>query len=220
VITPLLTRALGRSEDEFFQILRRATEAVLICIVPITMMIGLGAPFWMRISVGKDFLAGAGALAQLAPSFVFTYVAVLFATALIILKRSWSVTVISLTRLALQPLLMWIVIPLTQAKLQTDGAAGVGDAFVFSLLEFFVACAFMVTLGRRALDKRMVFAAGKAALAFVAAGLTHRALEPYGPWRLIADACVYAGVFLGLGGLRPSEVKWVINMVRSRRRGA
>lgn len=218
VVTPLLTRAVKRSEDEFFAILRRAIEGILIVAIPATMMISLGAEFWMRIACGAAYLPGAPSLAQLAPSFVFTYAAVLLATALIILRRSWTVTLISLVRLALQPILMMVVVPYGFRNWGVGGA-GMADALVFTVLELFAAVMFLAALGRRALDARLVGAMVKSGLAFAAAYGVHRWLLPWGPWRLIGCALVYAVVMLGTRGLRIADVKWVVSMVRQRRSG-
>lgn len=217
VITPLLTRAVKRSEDEFFTILRRAIEGILVVAMPATMMISLGADFWMKLAVGAQYQPGAPSLAQLAPSFVFTYAAVLFATALIILGRSWTVTLISLVRLALQPVLMLVVVPYGFRNWGIGGA-GVADALVFTVLEFFAAMMFLVALGKRSFDRRLLATVFKSMLAFAAAYATHRALAAYGPWRLIADALVYAVVLLGSRGVTLGDIKWVLSMVKRRGR--
>lgn len=219
VITPLLTRAVKRSENEFFAILRRAIEGILIVAVPATMMISLGSDFWMRLACGPKYQPGAPSLAQLAPSFVFTYAAVLLATALIILGRSWTVTVISLVRLALQPLLMWIVVPYGFHH-WGQGGAGMADALVFTVLELFAAAMFLGALGRRALDARLLGAVFKSALSFGAAYGVHRLLERFGPWRLIADGLVYTAVILGTKGVALGDIRWVLSMVRNRKSNA
>lgn len=216
VITPLLTRAVKRSKDEFFAILRRAIEGILIVAVPATMMISFGADFWMRLACGPKYLPGAPSLAQLAPSFVFTYAAVLFATALIILGRSWTVTVISLVRLALQPLLMWIAVPYG-FRHWGEGGAGMADALVFTVLEFFAAAMFLGALGRRAFDGRLLGAVLKSGLSFAAAYGAHRALERFGPWRLVFDGLVYTAVILGSKGVDIGDIRWVLSMVKSRK---
>ena len=43
VLMPLLARAMARSEDEVFSLTRRALEALLVVIVPVTLLISLGA---------------------------------------------------------------------------------------------------------------------------------------------------------------------------------
>ncbi|MFO0639384.1 MAG: oligosaccharide flippase family protein [Polyangiaceae bacterium] len=217
VITPLLTRALKRSEDEFFAILRRAVEGILVVAIPATMMISLGAPFWVRLTTGSKYLDAAAALQQLAPSFVFTYAAVLFATALIIMKRSWSVTLISLSRLMLQPILMWLVVPWAHKKLGVGGA-GIGDAFCFTFLELYVSIVFLATLGRRAIDKRLVFALVASLAAYGAAYGTHKALTPHlKDATLVVDGLVYVIVLFATRGVRVADVKAVIGMIRNRR---
>jgi O-antigen/teichoic acid export membrane protein len=219
VITPLLTRAIRRNEEEFFAILRRAIEGVLVIAIPATMLISFGAKLWMRLATGKQYLPGAASLAQLAPSFVFTYAAVLLATALIIQKRAWTVTIISLSRVALQPVLMWLVVPWAAAR-YGEGGAGKGDAFVFTFLEFYVTAMFFLFLGRRAFDVRSVSVLLKSAAAMVVSLLAHRALAQYGDIRLLADAVTYAAVILGTRGVRIADLKQVRSMVRNRKRGA
>ncbi len=216
VITPLLTRAVKRSEEEFFAILRRAIEGILIVAVPATMMISLGAEFWMRLACGPDFQPGAPSLAQLAPSFVFTYAAVLLATALIILRRSWTVTLISLVRLVLQPILMMVVVPYGY-KNWGVGGAGMADALVFTVLEFFAAAMFLAALGKRSVDRRLLGAVFKSVLAFGCAVVAHKLLARFGPWRLIADGLVYTAVILGTKGVAIADIKWVLSMVRNRK---
>jgi O-antigen/teichoic acid export membrane protein len=218
VITPLLTRAIARDQEEFFSILRRAIEGVLVLAIPATMLISFGAPLWMRLACGKQYLPGAGSLTQLAPSFVFTYAAVLLATALIIQKRAWTVTLISLSRVALQPLLMWLLVPWASRKFGLGGA-GMGDAIVFTVLELYVTVMFFGFLGKRAFDSRSVSVLCKSALAFACAYAVHRSLVSLGDLRLVVDALVYALVLLGTRGVRLGDVREVVNMVRNRKRG-
>jgi len=218
VITPLLTRAVKRSEDEFFAILRRAIEGILVLAIPATMLISFGASFWMRVACGQKYLPGAGSLEQLAPSFVFTYAAVLLATALIILKRSWTVTLISLSRVALQPILMWLVVPWASRRWGLGGA-GMGDALVFTFLEMYVTAMFLFFLGRRAFDQRSIVALVKSMLALGVTYGVHHFLERFGPLRLVVDALAYAVLVLALGAVKIGDVRWVIDMIRKRRSG-
>lgn len=215
VVTPLLTRALVRSEDEFFSILRRATEGIAVLVVPATLMVSLGAPLWLRLACGDKYNAGASSLAGLAPSFVCTYLAVLFATALILMNRSWEVTRLSLLRLALQPVLMIAVIPYA-LKTLGDGGAGRGDAWVFSALELFVALLFALKLGRRAWDARLLRSFVKAAIACCIAVLVHRAMGA-SSWAALAAAMgSYAMSFVAIGGVSPREVIALVRLVRRR----
>src|SRR5690606_33261472 len=52
VFMPLFARAYHRSEDEFLGMLRRALEGVLVVAIPVTLLIGLGAEFWIAIAFG------------------------------------------------------------------------------------------------------------------------------------------------------------------------
>jgi O-antigen/teichoic acid export membrane protein len=216
VITPLLTRAVKRDESEFFAILRRAVEGILLVAIPATMMISLGAETWMRAASGSKYLPGAASLAQLAPSFVFTYIAMLLATALIIQNRSWTVTLISLSRLILQPVLMFLVVPYARDHFGRGGA-GVGDAIVFTVLEAYVAIAFFTALGRRAFDLRSVLALVKSLAAFGVTAAVHRLAAPLGQPRLILDGVVYLVIVFGTKAIATDDIKWVIGMVRNRK---
>ena len=90
---------------------------------------------------------------------------------------------------------------------------------MFTILEMYVAVAFLIALGKRAFDKRSAGALAKSCLALAASYGAHRALAHAGPIRLVADAAVYAAVAIALGAVRPSDVKWVLTTVRNRRRG-
>jgi O-antigen/teichoic acid export membrane protein len=188
----------------------------LVVAIPATMTISLGASFWVRMTTGSKYLDAAPALQQLAPSFVFTYAAVLFATALIIMKRSWSVTLISLSRLLLQPILMWLVIPWAHRKFGLGGA-GMGDAFCFTFLELYASLVFLYTLGRRAVDRRLLAALGKSLLGYAAAATVDHFTKSLGDARLVLALATYAVVVLGTGGVKIADVKAVIGMVRNRK---
>ncbi len=219
VLMPLLTRARARSEDQFFTLLRRAIEAVMMCAIPATMFIAVGADFWVKIAFGPAFGPAAPSLRILAPSFVLTYANVLLATALIILERSWTVTLISLGSLAIQPFLILVGVPLG-AKLLGEGGAGIGNAVVFCFLELFSVVGFWIYLGRRAIDRKCTSSLLKALGAFAAVVVAHRFLEPLGPWRIILDVLLYCVLVLVSRAVTIGDLRALLGLLLARRRGA
>src|SRR5690606_34225969 len=112
VFMPLFARAYHRSEEEFLRLLRRAVEGLLVVAIPITLMIGVGADFWIYIAFGESFANSTLPLVILAPIFVATYLAMLLSTALIITNRAWQLTSVSIAGICVQPILILILVPL------------------------------------------------------------------------------------------------------------
>jgi hypothetical protein len=88
------------------------------------------------------------------------------------------------------------------------------------VLELYVTVMFFVFLGKRAFDARSVAVLAKSALAFACTYGVHRTLASIGDLRLVVDALVYAAVLLGTRGVRLSDVREVVNMVRNRKQVA
>jgi O-antigen/teichoic acid export membrane protein len=215
VLMPLFARSKHRSEETFYEMLRRAIEGLLVLAIPVTLLIGVGADFWVRIAFGRSFGPAALSLRCLAPLFVATYLTIMLSLALVVLERSWRLTIISLIGLGLLPLLILVLVPLTKPFGQ--GAAGAGAAIAVTLMELITAALFLQTVGKRAVDRRNVLAILKSmAVALVVIAL-HRALFHLGPARLIIDMIAYAGLALAVRVLRFSEVVTVMKLVRRER---
>jgi O-antigen/teichoic acid export membrane protein len=216
VLMPLFARAKHRSEETFYEMLRRAIEGLLILAIPVTLLIGIGADFWVRIAFGRSFGPAALSLRCLAPLFVATYLTLMMALALVVLERSWRLTIVSLIGLGMLPLLILVMVPL--AKPFGPGAAGAGAALGVTAMELLTAAMFIQTVGRRALDRRNVLAVVKSiAVALVVIAL-HQALAFMGPLRLIVDMIAYAVLALAVKAVRLNEAIAVIQMVRSQRK--
>ncbi len=217
VLMPLLTRAKERSEEEFFATLRRATEAVLIGAIPAAMLLAVGADIWIHLAFGAAYGPAVTSLQVLAPSFVLTYAAVLLSTALLLFGRSWTVMLVSLGSLALQPALILLVVPFA-AKRFGVGGAGIGSAAVFSFLELFSVVGFWWYLGRRAVDRRCLLAVGKSLAAFAVVAVVDRWLHALGFARLVIDAAIYALLVFASGAVRYEDVRNAVQLVVDRRR--
>jgi O-antigen/teichoic acid export membrane protein len=217
ILMPLLTRARARSDDEFFQVLRRATEAVLVGAIPATMLLSVGADVWIHILYGSAYDPAVASLRVLAPSFVLTYVAVLLSTALILFDRAWPVTLVSLGSLALQPFLITLMVPFG-ARHFGAGGAGLGNAMVFSFLELFSVVGFAMYLGRRAVDGRLLYAVFGSLFAFAVVAVLDRHIQALGPARVAVDAVVYTGIIFATGSVRARDVRSVIQLALERKR--
>ncbi|MBS2011909.1 MAG: oligosaccharide flippase family protein [Deltaproteobacteria bacterium] len=222
VLIPMMSRAKARDEQEFYRILRRGFEAVIVLSIPLTLILALGAEFWIHVTIKDKFLPAAGSLRWLAPTFVFAYVNVLLWLSLMILDRSWTITIISLAGLALLPLLIIGIVPLTAPL--GPGGAGMGVAMALTTRELIIALVFLAFLRSKALDRRGFLALVKS-LAFV--GITVAVDHAIGARvhplvRLGADAAVYGVLALTpfVGVLAPSDIKAVLKMVRDRKKAS
>jgi O-antigen/teichoic acid export membrane protein len=216
VLMPLLARAKSRSDEEFWTILSRSIEGIQTIAIPLTLFLSLGAELWVRLIFGEAYAPAALSLRALAPQFVFTYLAVLLAIALIILGRGWTLTAVSLVGLAVNPLLIVLALPLT-ARWFGMGGAGVGAASGVVGMEIVVTSLFLHRIGGSAIDARCRRAIVRTAAAVVAVVLLHVLLRPLGDVRLVADAVAYVLLVTASGAVRPAEVVQVIQLLRQRR---
>ncbi|HEY8079391.1 MAG TPA: oligosaccharide flippase family protein, partial [Labilithrix sp.] len=219
VLIPMMSRSKARSEEDFFRILRRGLEGVNVVSIPLTLMLALGAPYWIHLALRDRFLPAAASLEWLAPTFVLAYCNVLLWIALMILDRSWTITIVSLAGMALLPILIILAVPLT--KNLGDGGAGMGVAMALSLRELVIFFVFLGFLGKNALDRRNVLSTLKSLAICVAVGAVHRFLAEW-PWalRLAIDAALYAALAFAIGVVRPSDIKAVLKMIKDRKKTA
>ena len=217
VLIPMMSRAKARNEEDFFRILRRGLEGVNVVSIPLTLMLALGAPFWIQLALRDKFAPAALSLEWLAPTFVLAYCNVLLWLALMILDRSWVITIVSLAGMALLPALIILAVPLT--KDLEPGGAGMGVAMALSLRELVIFFVFLIFLGRPAIDRRNVLSTLKSLGICVVVGVAHHLLAPIGHVRLVADAALYAVLALASGVVRPSDIKAVLKMIKDRKKG-
>lgn len=217
VLIPMMSKAKARSEEEFFAILRRGIEGVNVVSIPFTLMLALGADFWIHIALKDKFLPATGGLQWLAPTFVLAYANVLLWLSLMILDRSWTITIISILGLVLLPVFIIVAVPLT--KDLGPGGAGMGAAMAMSARELVIVVVFLFFLGRRALDRRAVLATLKSLALCAVVVVMHGRLASFGPVRLVADALVYGVGMLVTGIVRPSDIKAVLKMIKDRKKG-
>ena len=170
-----------------------------------SLALSLEARIWVELLFGKAFGPAWLALALVAPTMVLTYIAHLTSTALILIGRGWTVTLVNVVTLAFNAVLALLIIRPTQAWLGVPGAGGAGVAISLLAAELMTAIWLLVVLGRDVVDARLL----RTLLGLVAAcaitGLAHWVSAPLGRWRLLTDGVTYLGAILLTGALRPRE---------------
>jgi O-antigen/teichoic acid export membrane protein len=215
VVMPLLARAQARSEEEGMMVFRRCLEALVVAIAPITVLISAGSDFLIHVAFKDKYAPAATGLSILSLVFMLTYMNMTMATHLTILKKGWSVTVISISSVFVTSILMVILVPLGRHFLGEGGeCAGAAGSVIGS--ESFVVVAMLTRYPKMPLDPRNIRVIAKtAALAVLTLVLNHELLF-LGPIRLVVDAAAYAGLALAFGVLRFQDVAYVVRLIRRR----
>lgn len=216
VLVPMMSRAKHRSEEEFFRILRRGLEGVSIVSIPLTLMLALGSEFVIGLALKSEFLPAASSLGWLAPTFVLAYANVLLWIALMILDRSWTITIVSILGLALLPAFILAIVPAT--RVLGPGGAGMGVAMALSARELVIAIVFFAFLGKRAIDRKSLLSITKSLGICCTVIAIHVGLVSLGPLRLLVDMVAYAVLMLAIGVLRPSDIKEVLRLIKDRKK--
>jgi O-antigen/teichoic acid export membrane protein len=199
VLLPLLSRAYAHSEKSFWDLMHQAAEGLIVVGTPIVVILLLGADLWIGIVFGPSYGPAALSLAAIAPHFVFTYLAVLYSMALIVLGRGWTLTSISICSVLLHPLLAIVLVP-AGARLVGVGGAGMGSGLAAVGTEIVTVILLLWRLGRPAVDRQVIKVAGGSlagALVAMVVGLVLPAA--LGPGRLPLGLAAYFAV-AGLSG--------------------
>ncbi len=215
VVTPILARAFARSQEEGMAVFRRCLEGLVVTIAPITVLISAGADVWIRIAFGQKYAPAQTGLSILSLVFVMTYMNSMFAMALIILRRGWQVTAISIGAVFATALFLLLFVPLGRRFLGVGGeCAGAAAAVVAS--EACVVIAMTTRFKPFPLDARNIGTLSKSVGLSFAILFVDRRLRGLGPSRLAVDAVLYAGVALAIGVVRVADVGRVMGLLRMR----
>jgi O-antigen/teichoic acid export membrane protein len=216
VLIPMMSRAHARNEEDFFAILRRGIEGVAVVAIPLTLILALGAEIVVAL-LKPEFIPAARSLRWLAPTFVLSYGNVLLWVALMILGRSWVITIISILGLALLPPFIWAGIHLVSGS--GSGGAGMGTALGVSARELVILLVFLWFLGKRAVDRRSATNVAKSIVASaIVIGADYAMSSLYPIVRLALDGALYGVLAFGLRILRPSDIKSVLKMIKDRKK--
>jgi O-antigen/teichoic acid export membrane protein len=216
VVMPLLARAQARSEEEGMMVFRRCLEALVIAIVPITVLISAGSDVLIHIAFGPKYAPARTGLSILSLVFGMTYMNTMFAMALIIARRGWSVTTISIGAVFVTAILTVLFVPLGRRLMGEGGeCAGAAAAVIGS-----EACVFIAMVSRFPvfpLDARNIRACAKSVALGVAILAADPLLRGLGAARLAVEGVVYLGMALAIGVVRIRDVGLVIRLLRQRR---
>lgn len=216
VLMPLLARAKERSEEAVYAIARRALEGLLAAVIPFTLFVSLGADLWIRIAFGSKFGEAATSLSVLSLDFSLVYVAMLMSTVLIMVGRSWSVTLVSLSAVPMRALLIAPLVSVCATWLGPGGAAvgaaltEIGGIGLTALVSFLL-------IGRRAIDARAVGVIARSLAIAVVVWLVHHALTRFGYFRILLDVALYLVLAIVLRVVTMREVRGLADLWRSRR---
>jgi hypothetical protein len=144
-----------------------------------------------------------------------TYANMMFANSLTVLKKGWSVTVISISSIFVTSAFMLVFVPLGRRLLPEGGeCAGAATSIICSEACVLVA---MITRYRRfPLDTRNLRVFAKIAALAVATLVLNRHLRFLGAVRLVVDAAFYAGLAFATGIVHVRDIARVIRLLRHR----
>jgi O-antigen/teichoic acid export membrane protein len=218
ILMPLLARAKHRSLDEFYSILRRALEGFIIITIPVTLIIALGAEFWVRLAFGPAFAAAALSLRFLAPMFVATYACSVLSIGLVMLDRPWIVAGASAIGIVLQPALTISASHFTR-RLGPGGVSAAGAIGVVGT-EIAVMLILLRTMGKHAVDRRSFTAMVKSACVALAVVALDHAIRPLGSVRVGLDLIAYLVLAVLVRVESLVDMRMIAGIVRDRRKRA
>jgi O-antigen/teichoic acid export membrane protein len=209
VLMPMFARAASRSRAELDEQLRRSLELILVVAIPVSLAINLGAEFWTKLVFGEAYAPAAPALRVLATMFVLMYVSIIYAQAIVMLERAWTLVWISLGGLLVNVALNLALIRIS-IRVFGPGGGGTGCSIAMLGTEIFMACNLMASVGKAAFDRRNSLAIGKSLAACAVVAVLDWRFRSIGVARLALDACLYAAIVLGTGAVRLGEIVGVV----------
>lgn len=219
VLMPLLARAHARSEAEAMAALRRALEALIVVVAPMTVLMSAGADVLVHVAFGDKYAPATTGLSILSLVFVMTYVDTTLATGLITMGRGWSVTLVSVGSVFVNAALMFAFVPLGRCLLSPGGECA-GAAASVIVTEVFVMLALISRFPKSPLDRRSVSALAKSALTGGIVLVLDRQIRSWGAVRLAGDAVIYAAMAASLRIVSLDDLRSAVGILRSSRGSA
>lgn len=206
VLMPLFARSMRRDPEEFREQVCRAAQWVLTLVIPVSLVLFLGAEFCVQVLWGERFAPAVLAIRLLAPVFALYYVSIMGAIILVQLRREWLLVGISAAGLVVNRVLDHVLI----ARFHTwlgDGGASAGAATALMLSEFVMGGCLLWASRRLAFDKRSLVVLAKTLAVCVLVWLLDRQLRGLMPHlaRLALDMVAYAALLVLTGAFRPRE---------------
>lgn len=204
VIMPLFARTLAKGREDFYFLVRRTIELMLVLTFPISLAIAVGADVWVHIVYGAAYAPASWALSILGPSFLLTYISVVSAITLNMSGGEWTVTLTSVLSMFINPVLVMALVSLADGW--GTGGAGAACALASVFTESLVLIAMFVRLGVAVFDARLVKVFVKSVLVSgVVFAVDRVLLSTLGPVRLVLDAVLYVVLVLAIGAVAVKE---------------
>jgi O-antigen/teichoic acid export membrane protein len=216
IVMPMLSRARARSYDEMMSILRRSIEALVIIVLPGTVLISAGADVFIHLAYRKEFAPAATGLSILSVVYLMFYVSIVLSNGLVIMGKSWSVTLISLSTIALMAVFTLVFVPIGRALFGVGGECA-GAAMAVIANEVFMVVAMLSRYREMPFDRRSVGVVLKSAAISAFVLVVNHFVLRLGAARLVLELALYLGLAFAFGVVRLADMKRVLSLVRARR---
>jgi O-antigen/teichoic acid export membrane protein len=215
VLLPVLSRAGARSKQEVNTITAYALEAFLLAVIPVVLLVWLGADLWVQLAFGAAYAPAATALRIMALMIVFTYTGMLIANGLIAQGRSWTLSSMSLLSVLLAPGLGSLLVP-RMGQLIGPGGEAAGAACAVTIAEVIAAGLAVARMGLGVTPPRLWRALAKMLAACALVDVLDGRIAALGHQRLIVDMLAFGGLVLLLRVVSLSELRALADQVRTR----
>lgn len=217
VVVPMFARSAAQSRDELFRMVRRSLEFVLNAAIPVSLALGLGAGIWINLLFGAAFAPAALSLAILAAATLLMYVSIIVSYALAVLNRTWSMGLVFVSGMFINPLCNAILIPHFSSS-GVPGAPGAACATATLLTEMAIVAGLLSRLGRQSFDRRLLVVAAKAVSAAILAIAIHVLISrAWGALGLVLELSAYVLVVLVSGAVDVRSAGALAKLLRHRR---
>jgi O-antigen/teichoic acid export membrane protein len=210
VLTPLFARAAAASEGELYSVLRSSFTLILTGAMPLSLIMLVGADYWVTIAFGKAYAPAAASLQVLAVATPLMYTSMLAAYALAALRLSWRMGLVFVAGIVVSPLANLLLIPPVTAWLG-QGGSGAACSIAVVVTECAIAIPLSIMLGSRCFNRELNLKLLKSTL--TAAGVVALdvfVLRRFGAIRLLIDVVLYVGIAAATGALDfPGMIRWV-----------
>lgn len=217
VLLPVLSRAGARSKDEVSVIIAYALEAFLLAVIPVVLLVWLGADLWVQLAFGQAYAPAHTALRVMVLMIVFTYAGMLIANGLIVQGHSWSLSSLSLLSVLLAPGLGSVLVPSFGHWLGEGGEAA-GAACAVTVAEVITAGLAVARMGPSVTPPRLWRALAKALVACLIVSALDRWLGGPAYVRLVFDMLAFAVLVWLLRVVRGTELRALVAQIRHRPR--
>lgn len=199
VLTPLASRALARSQEEFQRLVRRSFQNGITIALPLTALLALNSDVVIAVLQPASYRPASKALRVLAAMFVLTYLNILASTFLQIRGDGWVVVRSTIATIVVDLVLVLTLVPIAHRSWGLGGA-GLGASIALIVAEAVAAAILMTKLGRGTFDRRSIQAVALTVFAVVCLTVIDRVAASMG-WfiaRTVLDVCCALGLVMVL----------------------